>query len=170
MEKVNQPIDNEEQVPEESKQVIDRVTDDVSKTIEKINRDEKSTESKAEDKEIETVPSTTPKQEEEQENFIDTNPTIASPSRCNEPFKEVNESDNESSINIVNSTENKNNKKRELDSEDEQRREEENVDNNEETGGQTKKIKINESTDSPITETKEPENNIIVNGTATVEA
>ena len=174
MEKVDRPIDNEEQVPEESKQVIDRVTDDVSKAIEETNSDEKSIENKTEGKEIKTttddevVPPTTPKQAKEQENVTNTNPTIPtipSPSRCNGPFKEVNESENESS---TNSTENKNIKKRELDNEDKQR-EEENADKNEEIGGQTKKIKINESTDNPITEIKEPEN-IIVNGIAAVEA
>ena len=41
-------------------------------------------------------------------------------------------------------------------------------DNDERNGiDQTKKMKISETTDTPIIETKEPENNIIVNGNAT---
>ena len=116
------------------------------------------------EKETEVVPPT-----DEQENVTETNtvvpPTSLSPGRVNVPLKEVNES--EEPALIPNGTENGVSKKRELEQEDEPTEETTN-DNDERTGvDQTKKIKISDPTDTPIVETIEPENNIIVNGTAT---
>jgi hypothetical protein len=118
------------------------------------------------EKEGEIVPPT-----DEQENVTDTNtvvpPTSLSPGRVNIPLKEVNESEKEEPALIPNGTENGTSKKRELEQEDEST-EETSHDNDERNGvDQTKKIKISDATDTPIVETKEPENNIIVNGTTT---
>jgi len=176
MEKIEISIENEDQVPEESKKVINQITDDVSKYIEETDGKVQTTENQIEGKndgnnDDEVVPSTTPKPIEEQENVADTNviaPASASPCRANVPFKEVNESEREECTTVVNGIENINNKKRELDNEDEQVQEKI-LDNNERTGDQTKKIKITESTDTPIVETKELENNATVNGTTTIE-
>jgi hypothetical protein len=124
-------------------------------------------------KEDEIVPSTT-KLIDEQENTAGTNtiitPTCVSPGRVNVPLKEVNESEKEEPaiVPITNGTENTISKKRELEQEDEQPEETTN-DNDERTIDQTKKIKITEVTDTPIIETKESENNIIVNGNTAVE-
>jgi hypothetical protein len=110
---------------------------------------------------------------DEQENVTDTNtivpPTCLSPGRVNIPLKEVNESENEEPALIPNGTENGISKKRELEQEDEST--EETTNDNDERNGldQSKKIKISDATDTPIIETKEPENNIIVNGTTAVE-
>jgi len=154
--------ENEEQVPEESKKVIDQVTDDVSKKIEQMNGEVQTIEEEKNDDEV--VPSTTPKPIDEQENVTGTNLSASvSPGRANVPFKEVNESEKEE-----NGTENINTKKRELDNEDEQIQEKI-LDNDERTGDQTKKIKISESTDTPTVETKESENNLIINGTTPAE-
>ncbi len=127
--------------------------------------------------EDEIVPSTTEettKLIDEQENTVGTNttvtPTCVSPGRVNVPLKEVNESEKEepASVPITNGTENTISKKRELEQEDEQPEETTN-DNDERTIDQTKKIKISEAIDTPIIETKELENNIIVNGNTAVE-
>jgi hypothetical protein len=163
MENIDVSTENEEQVPEESKKVIDQVTDDVSKQIEQMNGEVQTIEEEKNDDEV--VPSTTPKPIDEQENVTNTNVSASvSPGRANVPFKEVNESEKEE-----NGIENINTKKRELDNEDEQIQEKI-LDNDERTGGdQTKKIKISESTDTPIVETKESENTLIVNGTTPAE-
>jgi hypothetical protein len=163
MENIDVSTENEEQVPEESKKVIDQVTDDVSKQIEQMNGEVQTIEEEKNDDEV--VPSTTPKPIDEQENVTNTNVSASvSPGRANVPFKEVNESEKEE-----NGTDIINNKKRELDNEDEQIQEKI-LDNDERTGGdQTKKIKISESTDTPIVETKESENTLIVNGTTPAE-
>jgi len=110
---------------------------------------------------------------DEQENVTDTNavvpPTSLSPGRVNIPLKEVNESEKEEPALIPNGTENGISKKRELEQEDETT--EETTNDNDERNGvdQTKKMKISETTDTPIIETKEPETNIIVNGNTAVE-
>jgi len=110
---------------------------------------------------------------DEQENVTDTNTTVPpislSPSRVNVPLKEVNESEKEEAAVMTNGTENGISKKRELEQEDEQSEETTNGNDERTTVDQTKKIKICESTDTPIMETKEIENNIIVNGTTAVE-
>jgi hypothetical protein len=155
MEKIEILINNEDQVSEESKKLINQMIDHVSKIIEEtIDEGQTITENQIGEENIETnddavIPSTTSEPSEEQENFTDINTTASASglsSRTNVPFKEVN------------------NRKREFDNEDEQAQE--NIlDNNERTGDQTKKIKIVEPTDSP----KVPENNIIVNSTFAVE-
>ncbi|CAF0914314.1 unnamed protein product [Adineta steineri] len=165
MEKTDVSIENEEQVPVESKKVVDEITDDVPKKIEEPNDEIKIIENKNED---EVVPSTTPKQTEEQENVTEINtniPACVSPGRVNVPFKEVNESEKEENTTPVNGTDNmNNNKKRELDNEDDQIQEK--VHNNDD---QTKKIKISEATENATVETKDSENNLAVNGTTATE-
>jgi hypothetical protein len=176
MENIEVSIENEEQVSEESKKVINRVTDDVSKNIEETNGELQTIENQIEEENVEknddeVVPSTTPKPTEEQENVIDTNtavPASISPSRANVPLKEVNESEKEACKILVNGTENVNNKKRELDHEDGEIQEKI-LDNDERTGDPTKKIKITELTDASPVETKESENNATANGTTGVE-
>lgn len=111
---------------------------------------------------------------DEQENVTDTNaivpPTSLSPGRANIPLKEVNESEKEEPALLPNGTENGMSKKRELEQEEEPT-DESNHDNDERNGlDQSKKIKISESTDTPIIETKEIDNNnIVVNGNTAVE-
>jgi len=109
---------------------------------------------------------------DEQENVTDTNttvpPTSLSPGRV-VPLKEVNESEKEEAAVITNGTANGISKKRELEQDDEPSEETTNGDDERTTVDQTKKIKICESTDTPIMETKETENNIMVNGTTAVE-
>jgi hypothetical protein len=169
---MEQIVENDDQVPEASKEVLNRVTDDVLKNIEEVNDAVQTRENPIEEENIdknddEVVPSTTPKPIEEQENVTDTNTIVSasvSPGRANVPFKEVNESEKEEGTTIVNGTENVNNRKRELDNEDEQVQEK-TLDNEERVGDQTKKIKITESMDTPAVVTKELEKN----GITTVE-
>ena len=177
MENTEVPIENEDQVPEESKEVINQVIDDVSKNIEGTNGEVQITENQIKEGNVEknddeVVPSTTPKPIEEQENVTDTNttvpPTSLSPGRV-VPLKEVNESEKEEAAVMINGTENGISKKRELEQDDEPSEETTNGDDERTTVDQTKKIKICESTDTPIMETKETENNIMVNGTTAVE-
>ncbi|CAF4358914.1 unnamed protein product [Rotaria sp. Silwood2] len=107
---------------------------------------------------------------DEQENATDTNPSAStasvSPNRTNVPLKEVNESEKEESIVLTNGTDNTISKKRELEQEDD--KPDGTNDSEERTGDQTKKIKISESTDTPIIDSKETEN-IMVNGNTAVE-
>jgi len=176
MEKTDVHIENEEQVSEESKKVIDQLTDDVSKIIEETNGEIKTTENTIEEENIKTdddaiVPSTPSKSIEEQENVIDTNTTVSEnvlSGRANVPFKEVNGSEKEACTTIVNGIKNINNKKRELDNGDEQIQEKI-LDNDEQTGDQIKKIKIGESMDTLGIETKESENSVTANDAITVE-
>jgi len=183
MENTNTPIQNQESTP-----VVESVTEETPNTITEntpiINGGPSTTEEteSVENNEDETVPpppTTTTTEEEitkptdEQENVIDTNttvpPTCLSPGRVNVPLKEVNESEKEEAAVITNGTENGLSKKRELEQEDEQPEVNTN-DNDERTNGdQIKKIKTSEVTDTPIIETTEPENNIIVNGNTAVE-
>jgi len=191
MENTDVPIQNDESTP-----IVESLTKTTPKIIEdspiingekpitddtvKINGEqpiieEPSGTENTEIKEDEIVPSTTTtKLIDEQENTAGTNttitPTCVSPGRVNVPLKEVNESEKEepASVPITNGTENTISKKRELEQEDEQPEETTN-DNDERTIDQTKKIKITEVTDTPIIETKESENNIIVNGNTAVE-
>ncbi|UJR14784.1 hypothetical protein I4U23_001772 [Adineta vaga] len=138
------------------------ITEDVStKTTEEISVEKKEDEVVSSNKSI-----------NEQENVAETStsvpPTCVSPGRPNIPLKEVNESEKEESAVISNGTDSTNSKKRELEQEDEPAEETTN-DNDERPTDQTKKIKITEIVDTPIMETKESENNIIVNGNTAVE-
>ena len=172
---------------EKSTSIVESVTEDSSKingepssteTTVKINGEQPITEETAsmEKKDDEIVPSTTEEETtkltDEQENATGTNttvpPTCLSPGRANIPLKEVNESEKEEPTVLTNGTENTISKKRELEQEDEQPEETTN-DNDERTVDQTKKIKITDATDTPIIETKESENNIIMNGNTAVE-
>jgi hypothetical protein len=146
--------ENEDQVPEESEKVITQLIDDVSKNIEETNDEVKPAENQFEEENVEKnhddsiVPSPSSNPIEDQENATDANKTVqasVSPGRANVPFKEVNESEKEACSAIVNGTDNINNKKREFNNEDEQVQEEIR-DNDEQTGDQTKKVKITEST------------------------
>jgi hypothetical protein len=170
--------------PIELNTVVESITEETPKGIEEEDTLSKKTEEEPvsesvekKDEEIIPVPPTTTttteettKPIDEQENDTDTTPTVTptclSPGRVNVPLKEVNES--ETAI-VTNGTENTISKKRELDQEDEQPEEKTN-DNDERSGDQTKKIKISEPIDMPIMETKESENNHIVNGISAVEA
>jgi len=178
MENTNVSIEKEEEsktvvvepVIEETPKIMEeQVTpNEEPTTTEDTSSSEKieSTTENVEKKEDEDVsPSTSEKPIDEQENVIDTNPTVpsatVSPGRANVPLKEVNETET-----MPNGTENTISKKRELDQEDEQP--EENIKDNEERMiDQTKKMKTNDSTDTPIIETKETENNHMGNGTTT---
>jgi hypothetical protein len=181
MENIETPIENETPTA-----VVEPVTEETTtENTPIINGEQTTTEETpitecVDKKEEEITPATTTATEEEitkvtdeQENVIDTNSTVPStslsPGRANVPFKEVNESEKEEAAVVTNGIENGISKKRELEQEDEQTEETTN-DNEERTAGdQTKKIKISEATDTPIMETKETENNIIVNGNTAVE-
>ena len=127
-------------------------------------------ETSVEKKEEEMMPSTTLMTE--QENVADTNgtmpPTCVSPGRANVPLKEVNESEKEEPTLISNGTDNTNSKKRELELEDELQEETSN-DNDERSSEPTKKIKVTETSETPIMESKESEKSLIVNGNTAVE-
>jgi hypothetical protein len=168
---------------EETTKVVETIIEDTLQTTENVEpptTEETPITKDVEKKEEEIMPTMTTTEKEitkpidEQENVTDTNttvpPTSLSPGRVNVPLKEVNESEKEEAAVITNGTENGISKKRELEQEDEQSEETTN-DNDERTGiDQPKKIKISETTDTPIIEAKETENNIIVNGTTAVEA
>lgn len=179
---------------EESTKVVESVTETTPTTatttiVENtpiVNGEETPVTENVETKEDEVVPPSEPatlevKETEpeittptdEQENVTDTNavvpPTCLSPGRANIPLKEVNESGKEEAAVITNGTENGISKKRELEQEDEQPEETTN-DNDERNGSDSiKKIKTSETIDTPIIESKEPENNIIINGNTAVE-
>ncbi len=152
-------------------------------TTESVSTTEETTTSvpeSVEKKEDEVVPTTTAedteetsKSTDEQENVTDANPTVPpnclSPGRANVPLKEVNESGKEEAAVIPNGTENGLSKKRELEQEDEPTEETSNDNDERTTVDQSKKLKVTEVTDTPIIETKEAENNIIVNGNTAVE-
>ncbi|CAM4762534.1 unnamed protein product [Rotaria magnacalcarata] len=93
---------------------------------------------------------------DEQENVTDNNAAVAStsvsPTRSNEPLKEVNESEKDESAALTNGAESTTSKKREL--EQEEGKADANNDD-ERSGDQTKKIKIGEDTDTPIVDSKE---------------
>jgi hypothetical protein len=181
MENTDTPIQNQESTP-----VVEPVTE-ITTTIENtpiVNGEQITTEEtplteNGNTIEDEIVPTTTTTEEEitkptdEQENVIDTNttvpPTSLSPGRVNIPLKEVNESEKEEAAVITNGTENGISKKRELEQEDEQTDETTNDNDERNVVDQIKKIKTSEVTDTPIMETIEPENNILVNGNTAVE-
>ncbi|UJR31921.1 hypothetical protein I4U23_019395 [Adineta vaga] len=154
MENVNVSNENEECVPEESEKIIDQETVDVLKKKEDTQDPISTVDNNKDDDEV--VPSTTPKQIEEQENGneIDTNiSTTIVPDRANVPFQELNESEKqEENETLANSSEVPISRKRDLDHEDEQIQD--NILNHDD---QTKRIKISESTDIPTIETKEPD-------------
>ena len=160
---------------EESTTVIPEVTEETpTETVPIVNGETTSVTETVEKKEEKEETSTTMKSTDEQENVTDTNTTVPpaslSPGRANIPLKEVNESEKEEpTVVLPNGTENGISKKRELEQEDEVT-EETTTDNDERNGlDQSKKIKISETIDTPIMETKEPEKNIIVNGNTAVE-
>jgi len=179
MENTDTPIQNQESTP-----VVESVTEETPIINGELSTTEETpviTES-VEKKEDEITPpqtTTTTTEEEitkpldEQENVTDTNTTVPStslsPGRVNVPLKEVNESEKEEETVVTNGAENGISKKRELEQDDEQT--EETTNNNEERNGvdHIKKIKTSETTDTPIIETNEPENNIIANGNTAVE-
>jgi hypothetical protein len=183
MENTDTPIQNQESTP-----VVEPVIEITPTTIENtpiINGEQITTEEtplteNGNTIEDEIVPPSLPTTEEEitkptdeQENVIDTNttvpPTSLSPVRANIPLKEVNESEKEEAAVITNGTENGISKKRELEQEDEQTDETTNDNDERNVVDQIKKIKTSEVTDTPIMETIEPENNILVNGNTAVE-
>ena len=178
MENIEAPI-----ATEESTIVTPKVTEETSTTVTEtettplvngestttpVTTEETTTTTETVEEKDEIVPPT-----DEQENVTDTNtnlpPTSLSPGRANIPLKEVNESEKDEPALLPNGTENGMSKKREL--EQEEPSEETNNDNDERNGlDQSKKLKISESTDTPIIETKEIDNNnIVVNGNTAVE-
>lgn len=179
MENIEAPI-----ATEESTTVTPKVTEETSTTVTEIEPtplvNGESTTTPVTTEETTTATETVEEKEEivpptdEQENVTDTNtnlpPTSLSPGRANIPLKEVNESEKEEPALLPNGTENGMSKKRELEHEEESS-EETNNDNDDRNGlDQSKKIKISESTDTPIIETKEADNNgIVVNGNTAVE-
>ncbi|CAF3807932.1 unnamed protein product [Rotaria sordida] len=166
---VEQPISEDTTTNDE--QVL---TKDISKTNDEepsaVTTEETTPVIENKEEEVAPPPPTTTTEEEtvtstdEQENVTGTNSTvptaIGSPSRMNVPLKEVNESEKEEQTILTNG------KKRELEQEEE--KSDATNDNDERTGDQTKKIKISETTDTPIMETKETEN-MMVNGNTPVE-
>ena len=160
-------------ISEESKTVVESISEEPSKLVDDQEQvvEAKSTAEPVEPKEDDIVPVTvdeTTKPIDEQENVTGTDSSVApasfSPGRVNVPLKEVNESDKEDAGKISNGTsETANGKKRELEHEDEPV--EENGDDDR-AADQTKKMKTNEPIDTPISETKDLENNHVMNGNA----
>jgi len=182
MENTDTPIQNQESTP-----VVESVTEETPiETTPLVNGEPTTTEetpvtengNTIENEIVLPTPTTTTEEEitiptDEQENVTDTNttvpPTSLSPGRANIPLKEVNESEKEEAAVITNGTENGISKKRELEQEDEQTDETTNDNDERNVVDQIKKIKTSEITDTPIMETIEPENNILVNGNTAVE-
>lgn len=174
------PVSTEETTTTTTVPVVETVTEEtpiVNGEVEPVTENVETTNTETipptESTTTEVVEEETTKPTDEQENVTDTNaivpPTSLSPGRVNVPLKEVNESEKEEAAVIPNGTENGISKKRELEQEDEPT-EETTTDNDERNGNdQIKKIKTSETIDTPIIETKEPENNIIVNGNTAVE-
>jgi hypothetical protein len=157
--------------PEALKSTEDEETEAEVEAAPKIDTDEKK---ECDDDLVPSTEEDTNKSTDEQENATGTNSTVPtatslSPGRANIPLKEVNESEKDEPTIMSNGTETANSKKRELEQEEE-RPEENGADHDERAADQTKKMKTNETLETPLIETKEVEINHAINGSNGIEA